>query len=270
MSLPVARFFARKFLSFAYKLYEEWLWRQISGGPMPRHVAIIPDGNRRWARKRGMDTSDGHAFGYERLKEVLQWLLELGIRAVTIYAMSNENCLYRPAKERERLFELIKKGLRELLEDKDDLLRRYGVKVKVFGRLELVPEEIREIVRQLESKTSSYNERFLNIALCYGGRQEIVDAVKRIATDVKLGKLAISDIDEDVFSEYLYTSHMEELAEPDLVIRTSGEFRISNFLLWQSAYSEFYFCDVFWPDFRKIDLWRAIRSYQRRERRFGR
>ncbi|RLG86950.1 MAG: di-trans,poly-cis-decaprenylcistransferase [Thermoprotei archaeon] len=269
-TLPGVNRLARALLSLVYKLYEEWLWRQIRDGPIPQHVAIIPDGNRRWARRRGLMTSDGHVHGYERLKEVLKWLLELGVRAITVYAMSNENCLYRPPEERIRLFKLIKRGLRELLEDRDGIISRYKVRVKVFGRLELVPSEVSELARMLEDKTRLYSDRFLNIALCYGGRQEIVDAVRRVALDVKNGLLSPEEIDEEVFSKYLYTAHMSEIADPDLVIRTSGEFRISNFLLWQSAYSEFYFCDVYWPDFRRIDLWRAIRSYQKRERRFGR
>ncbi|MET1159774.1 MAG: polyprenyl diphosphate synthase [Thermoprotei archaeon] len=248
-----------------YAIYEKWLWLQIRRGPFPQHIAIIPDGNRRWARKHGLEPTFGHHHGYEKLKEVLRWIWELRIKYVTIYAMSNENCLYRSREERENLFNIARKGLRELLEMKD--IHEKRVRVRVFGKLELVPGDIVELAQTLEKRTRNYDNFYLNIALCYGGRQEILDAVKNIIKDVLNGKIDLADIDEEVFSKYLYTS---DCPDPDLIIRTSGEERISNFLLWQSAYSELYFCEAYWPEFRKIDFWRAIRSYQKRERRFGR
>ncbi len=253
---------------YVYKIYERWLYNQIKNGPLPRHVAIIPDGNRRWARKLGLDIREGHIHGYERIREVIQWLFELGIRVITVYAMSYENCLYRSPEERENLFKLALRGFRELMES--DLVYRYRVRVKVIGKLELVPQEVREYAEKLESVTAEFSDRFLNIALCYGGRQELVEAIKAVVRDVSRGILSLEEIDEYTVSKYLSTSHLSELSEPDLVIRTSGEMRISNFLLWQIAYSELYFCDVLWPELRKIDLLRAIRSYQHRERRFGR
>ncbi len=253
---------------YVYKIYERWLYNQIRNGPLPRHVAIIPDGNRRWARKLGLDVREGHIHGYERIREVIQWLFELGIRVITVYAMSYENCLYRSPEERENLFKLALRGFKELIES--DLIYKYKVHVKVIGKLELVPREVREYAEKLESVTAEFNDRFLNIALCYGGRQELVEAIRAVARDVARGILSPEEIDEYTVSKYLSTSHLCELSEPDLVIRTSGEMRISNFLLWQIAYSELYFCDVLWPELRKIDLLRAIRSYQRRERRFGR
>ncbi len=246
-----------------YRVYEAWLWRQIKDGPFPKHVAIIPDGNRRWARLSGLDAKKGHEEGYEKLKDVLKWLLELGIPVVTIYAMSYENCLFRPEDERNHLFSLVEKGLKEL----KDIADKYEVKVRVIGRIDLVPDTIKSAIKEIEERTANYSKHVLNIALCYGGRQEIVDATKRLCEDVKKGELEICDICEETFSKYLYTAG---LPDPDLIIRTSGEVRLSGFLLWQAAYSELYFCDAFWPDFRKIDLWRAIRSYQKRERRFGR
>ena len=267
----VAEYVLNKFaLRLAYKAYEKWLWRQIEKGPMPYHVAIIPDGNRRWAREMGLTVFNGHEAGYRKVKELLKWLWELGIKVVTIYAMSYENCLYRSPEEKEHLFKLINNGLKEFLESEDPA--KYGVRVKVFGRLDLVPDYLKETIKKVEEGTCNNNERFLNVALCYGGRQEIIDGIKKLINDVKKGALDIDSIDEELFSDkYLYTSWLpKELKNPDLVIRTSGEIRISNFLLWQSAYSEFYFCEVYWPEFRKIDLWRAIRSYQHRERRFGR
>ena len=253
-----------------YKIYEIILWSQICCGPMPRHVAIIPDGNRRWAKIRGFDSKYGHEIGYKKLKEVLNWLWDLGIRAVTIYAMSYENCLKRPKDEREHLIKLLEEGIHELLNNGE--VDRRKVRVKFIGRLDLIPQRVLNLIKTLEEYSSKYSERYLNIAVCYGGRQEIINAVKNIVKDAKRGAINEEEINEELFRKYLWVSHLSEydLEEPDLVIRTSGELRISNFLLWQIAYSELYFCDVFWPEFRRIDLWRAIRSYQKRERRFGR
>jgi len=257
------------FLKPAYWVYERWLWFQIKNGPFPSHVAIIPDGNRRWARRLGLEPHVGHEYGYEKLKEVIDWLFDLNINAVTVYAMSNENCLYRPELERQHLFKIIAKGLDELISKANELCKK-GVKVKVIGRLDIIPDFLKIRIKKIEELTSKNNSRILTIALCYGGRQEILDAVKKLVKDVVNGELSIENINEDIFTKYLYTEFLGSLQEPDLIIRTSGEIRISNFLLWQSAYSELYFCEAFWPEFRKIDLWRAIRSYQRRERRFGR
>jgi len=253
-----------KIQSIIYKIYEKRLWNQIKNGPFPKHIGIIPDGNRRWARRLGFDPKNGHYYGYERLKEVLDWIWDLKIKYVTIYAMSSENCLYRPEDERKHLFEIVRKGLRELMEMREIYERK--VRVRVFGRLDLVPPDIVELARMVEEKTKNNDEYHLNIALCYGGRQEILNAVKNIVKDIIDGKLKTNEINEEIFSKYLYTY---DCPDPDLIIRTSGEVRISNFLLWQSAYSELYFCEAYWPEFRKIDFWRAIRSYQKRERRFG-
>ncbi len=254
-----------KLLRPVYRLYEKWLWLQIKDGPFPVHIGIIPDGNRRWARVRNMAAWYGHEYGYQRIKEVLNWIWELGVKAATIYAMSTENCTKRPPEEREKLFELAERALKSLLESKE--IHRNRVRVRVFGNMNLVPPRIVELARKVEEATKHYDRHILNIALCYGGRQEIIEAVRSIAEKVKRGELRPEDIDEELFSKHLYT---RGIPDPDLVIRTSGEVRISNFLLWQLAYSELYFCDVYWPEFRKIDFWRAIRSYQHRERRFGR
>ncbi len=255
-------------IDMVYLLYERYLLTQIIDGSMPMHIAIIPDGNRRWARSHGLNPLEGHRYGYKKMREVLQWLYDLGIKIVTVYAMSYENCLYRPFDEREELFNIIRHGLEELM--RDNTVHRYRVKVRVFGKLELVRSDIIEYTKLLEMETARYSDRYLNVALCYGGRQEIVNVIKNIVSDVLNGKLSIDSISEDYVRSYLGTAHLKDFSEPDLVIRTSGEMRISNFLLWQIAYSELYFCDVFWPDFRKIDLYRAIRAYQKRERRFGR
>jgi len=256
-----------KVMDFAYRVYEEILYNQVKNGPIPQHVAIIPDGNRRWARMLGLNVEEGHNQGYVRLKQVLEWLLELGVKTITVYALSYENCLKRSPSELRNLFNLAKRGLEELCTA--DLVHRYRVKVKVIGRLDLVPRDVIEAVKRVEEVTKGYNDRFLNIAICYGGRQDIVDAVRAIAKAVSEGKLRPEEISEETIVKSLSTAHLGTLSDPDLVIRTSGEMRISNFLLWQIAYSELYFCDVYWPAFRRIDLLRAIRSYQQRERRFG-
>lgn len=267
LSRRIVRKFIEPLLNLVYELYERILYNQVKQGRIPEHVAIIPDGNRRWARMRGLEVTEGHTYGYEKLRQAIEWLLDLGVKTITIYALSYENCLKRSKEELDHLFELAKKGLEELLNS--ELIYRYKVRVKVIGRLEIVPKSVLEAVHKIEEATQNFNERFLNIAICYGGRQDIVDAVKRIAEDVRKGLIDVSDIDENLLVKYLSTAHLGRLSDPDLVIRTSGELRVSNFLLWQIAYSELYFCDVFWPAFRKIDLLRAIRSYQQRERRFG-
>ena len=253
----------------AYKLYEAWLWSQISDGPFPKHVAIIPDGNRRWAQYAGKDYKYGHEVGYLKLKEVLNWLWELNVKAVTIYAMSYENCTKRSEEERNHLMGLLARAIQEMIEDNE--IEKRELKVKFMGRLDLITPELRERIKEIEKLSAKYDKHYLNVALCYGGRQEIVEAVRRLVKDAKENGMVPEDVDEEFFNKYLFTSHLREdgIEEPDLVIRTSGELRISNFLLWQIAYSELYFCEAYWPEFRKIDLWRAIRSFQKRERRFG-
>lgn len=264
------KFVSRPLGKLVYDFYENWLYTQISEGPVPKHIAIIPDGNRRWARNQGFDVNVGHEVGYERLEEVLNWLWDLGVKAVTVYAMSYENCIRRPEEEKTHLFSLMERGVEKFINER--ILEKYKVRVRFLGRLDIVPENLRSEIRKIEELSSQYSERILNVALCYGGRQEIVDAVKILARDLKEGKVSIDEISEELFMRYLpATSDLPalNLSEPDLVIRTSGELRISNFLLWHIAYSELYFCDVFWPEFRRIDLLRAIRAYQKRQRRFG-
>ena len=250
----------------AYRIYEYLLLSEIKKSEIPIHVAIILDGNRRWARKHGMPSWFGHVRGAQKAEEVLYWCLDLGIKIVTIYVLSTEN-LKRDREELAKLFEVIETYLKKALED--EKLDRYRVKVKAIGRLDLLPESIRKLIKMLETKTASYNDRFLNIAIAYGGRLEILEAVKKILIDFGEGKINIENLNEEVFEKYLFTSHLPKQS-PDLIIRTSGEERLSNFLLWQAAYSELIFIDVFWPEFRKIDFLRAIRIYQQRHRRFGR
>jgi len=250
-----------------YRAYESLLWEQVRSRPPPRHVAIIPDGNRRWAKQRGLNPAEGHEYGYRKLKDVLEVLWKLGVKVVTVYAMSYENCIKRSLEEREHICRLLERAIDEMVSSGE--LKSRGVRVKFFGRLDMLPQRLVAKIREVEALTESYSSATLNVALCYGGREEIVQAVRRIAKDVSLGRVRAEEIDEELFRSYLYTSHLGGLDEPDLVIRTSGEIRLSNFLLWQIAYSELYFCDVYWPELRTIDILRAVRSYQRRERRFG-
>jgi tritrans,polycis-undecaprenyl-diphosphate synthase [geranylgeranyl-diphosphate specific] len=249
-----------------YKIYEKYLEHQISKKEKPKHIGLILDGNRRWAREKSLPTKLGHYFGAENAKNLLEWCYKLGIESVTVFAFSTEN-FNRPKEEVDELFAIIEEKLRELLQD--ERIHKYRVRVKGIGKMDLLPQSIRSLLSDIERNTADYNQHFLNIALAYGGRSEIVDAVKKICEEVKAGRLDPSTISAETIEQHLYTSHLPH-PDPDLIIRTSGEERLSGFLLWQSAYSELVFLDIFWPEFRKIDLMRAIRIYQQRDRRFGR
>jgi tritrans,polycis-undecaprenyl-diphosphate synthase [geranylgeranyl-diphosphate specific] len=249
-----------------YRLYESFLSRSISQSDVPKHIAIILDGNRRWASTKSIERVIGHIEGANTAEELLEWCHEIGIRTITLYLLSTEN-LNRSPEELKELFELFTERLDKLLSD--ERIIRFKVRVKAIGRLELLTPRMQTILREIEAKTSNYSEHFLNIAIAYGGRTEIVDSVRKIATLVKEGKLSPEEIDHKTIEHSLYTSYLPN-PDPDLVIRTSGEERLSGFLLWQSAYSELVFVDEYWPDFRKIDLMRAVRTYQKRTRRFGR
>lgn len=249
-----------------YRLYERLLESEVKKGPIPTHIAIIMDGNRRWARKHGLPPVLGHRQGAMVVEDVLRWCYDLGVKTVTLYVLSTENLAKRSKEELENIFRLLSEKLDRFLSSED--ITKWRTRVRFIGDKSLLPSYIVSKIEQLEEKTKQCSERFLNIALAYGGRREIVDAVRRVAADVKEGKLEVSSITEEVFERYLYTGD-QPYPEPDLVIRTSGEMRISNFLLWQIAYSELIFLDVYWPDFRKIELLRAIRLYQQRQRRHG-
>jgi tritrans,polycis-undecaprenyl-diphosphate synthase [geranylgeranyl-diphosphate specific] len=248
-----------------YRVYRKWLLYQVSTQENPEHIAIILDGNRRWALNHYMDPSQGHHFGAAKTDKVLRWLLEIGVKTVTFYAFSTENFL-RPRKEVEEIMDLISEKLLFLIKDVD--IHKHKVRVKIIGRLNLLSEKLRLIIKKVEKVTKDYDEHFFNLAIAYGGRAEIVDAAKEIVKDVKKGKLKLEFIDEEVFEKYLYTAYLPQ-QEPDLIIRTSGEERMSGFLLYQSAYSELCFLDVYWPEFRLIDVLRVIRTFQKRKRRYG-
>ncbi|MFX0096772.1 MAG: polyprenyl diphosphate synthase [Candidatus Hodarchaeota archaeon] len=246
-----------------YKLYSWRLWKQVKNGRKPGHVGVILDGNRRFAREKGLNVWVGHHMGAEKVREFLSWCWEVGIKIVTLYAFSIEN-FKRRRREIEEIMRLAKSKFEEVLTDKN--IHKYKVKVQAIGRKNMLPKELQEIVSEIEQKTKDYSEHFLNVAIGYGGRAEIVDAFRSIADRVSQGTIKPEEVNESLIEKYLYTAG---LPDPDLIIRTSGEERLSGFLLWQSAYSELYFCEMYWPALRKIDFWRAIRTYQQRVRRFG-
>lgn len=250
-------------LSLVYKIYEQRLWHEVQKGPTPHHIGLIVDGNRRFAKTRGLKPNLGHHLGSEKLEDFLDWCWQLEIRIVTLFGFSTEN-YNRKEEEVSYLMELILQKLRDF--QQNPRIMSEGVRIKVIGRRENLSEEMNDEIDKVEKLTQKNDRFLLNIALSYGGRAEIIDAVKQVAREIKSGQIEIDEITETHFAGYLYT---EGIADPDLIIRTSGEERLSGFLLWQSAYSELYFTDVYWPAFRKIDFWRAVRIYQQRERRFG-
>lgn len=249
--------------STAYNAYERMLLAEVRKRPMPRHVAVIMDGNRRYASEMEMVLHEGHVRGKDKLEEMLDWCLLLGIRVLTVYAFSTEN-LRRGKAEVQKLMQLLEENFRKAGDD--ERVHRHGIRIKAIGQLEILPDGVRKAIEYAEERTKNYTNYSYNIAVAYGSRQEIIQAVRRIAELVRKGDVSVEEIDEDMVSRYLYTNG---LPDPDLVLRTSGEERISNFLLWQSAYSELYFSDVYWPTFSFVDFLRAVRSYQLRQRRFG-
>ena len=257
----------KRFLSMvgAYKAYQRWLWNQVKNGERLEHIAIILDGNRRWASEQELNPWLGHKKGAETVEQLLDWCQMLGVKFVTLYAFSTEN-FQRPPQEVAAIMRIAEEKFRKLLTD--ERIHRNKVHVKVIGRKHLLPEGLRQLIANVEKATASYDKQFLNFAFAYGGRAEIVDAAKTIARKVRDGELSLSDVNESTFERHLYTSHMPK-QDPDMIIRTSGEERLSGFLLWQAAYSELLFLDVYWPDFRLIDLLRAIRTFQNRKRRYG-
>lgn len=209
--------------------------------------------------------ADGHFRGADAVEKLLDWCEELNIKIITLYVLSAEN-LTRNDEELDNLYDLINQRLVKLYND--PRIHKNRMRVKAIGRIELLPDFLREILNKLETVTKDYDNHYLNIAVAYGGQNEMVDAIKKIATRIKDGSLDVNQIDKDVIESCLYTSHLPQ-SSPDMILRTSGEKRLSGFLMWQSAYSELVFMDVYWPEFRKIDLMRAIRTFQKRGRRLG-
>ena len=248
----------------AYSTYESLIEKEVASGAMPRHIAIIMDGNRRYAEEvLGAEPNEGHKLGRKKLDEVLHWCLDLDIHVLTVYAFSTEN-FNREPDEVDYLMELLEQSLYEFADDPE--VHKHRVAINVIGDPNMLPDGVVKAMEYAKARTAGYKDNCLNMAIAYSGRQDIVNAVRMIARDAVDGKMSVDDIDESTVSEYISTTG---LPDPDLVLRTSGEVRISNFLLWQMAYSELYFADVYWPGFRHIDFLRAIRTYQQRTRRFG-
>ncbi|MHA1653331.1 MAG: polyprenyl diphosphate synthase [Candidatus Thorarchaeota archaeon] len=247
-----------------YRLYEYVLYRQLNKERAPRHVGIILDGNRRYAREHGLDVPwFGHRLGAQKVMEVLRILWEAGVKVCTLYTFSIEN-FQRNEREVREIMEIAKEKFTEVVNNPD--VHRHRIKINAIGRVDLLPPDVQDAIRLAEESTAHYSDHILNVAIGYSGRTELVDAVREIARKVEAGELLHADIDESVIEEHLYT---HGIPDPDLIIRTSGEERLSGFLLWQSAYSELYFAQIYWPAVRRIDIWRALRSYERRSRRFG-
>jgi len=229
---------------------------------IPRHIAIIMDGNGRWAKEKGLARTSGHREGIERVKEIVKAAPKLGVEVLTFFAFSSENW-GRPKKE----IQMLMRSLNSFLDRHIRELDRDNIRFVAIGKDEPLPKYLQEKIREAEGRTRDNTALTVVLALNYGARQEIVDAAKKFARQVSKGEATTEDLDEEKFSRYFYTAG---LPDPDLLIRTSGEMRISNFLLWQLSYSELYFPKKYWPDFKVEDFKTAIRIYQRRERRFGR
>ena len=260
MEVPVIR-------ELLYGLYERQLERTLRSSAVPRHVGVILDGNRRYARRMGYaQLTDGHRRGADKVEELVGWCNELGVPIVTLWALSTDN-LNRQPEELTAIFSLIEQKVDAFSRDPDESHKR---RVRVVGRRELLPESTRAAIERAEEATVDKGPDELLIAIGYGGREEITDAVRRMLADrIRNGDSLegiIDGLEPDEIGKYLYAP---DIPDPDLIIRTSGELRLSGFLLWQSAYSEYYFCDVFWPEFRRIDFLRALRSYASRQRRLG-
>jgi short-chain Z-isoprenyl diphosphate synthase len=245
-----------------YAAYERRLRRSLRGATLPRHVGVMLDGNRRWARARGAGTKEGHQAGADNIANFLGWCEEAGVEVVTLWLLSTDN-LNRPASELQPLLQIIEEAVDSLADQ-----RRW--RLHPVGALDLLPATTAERLKAAEEATRDVDGMLVNVAVGYGGRREIADAVRSLLSEhagrgTSLEELA-QIIDVEHIAEHLYTKGQPD---PDLVIRTSGEQRLGGFLLWQSAKSEFYFCEAYWPDFRRVDFLRAIRAYAQRERRFG-
>lgn len=240
---------------------EKYLMQNINFEQLPNHIAIIMDGNGRWAQRRGMPRVYGHREGVESLREIVKVCNELKVPALTVYAFSTENWK-RPQDEVNALMNLLVEYIYKEIDELDE----NKVQIRAIGRLHKLPEKCREAVTYARERTADNDGLIFNLALNYGGRSELVDATRLICKKVSNGQISFEDIDEQLLSSHLYTAG---LPDPDLLIRPSGDYRISNFLLWQLAYTEFWHTDVMWPDFRRVNLLQAIYDYQNRERRFG-
>jgi len=247
-----------------YRAYEQRLTAQLRGLSVPRHVGVILDGNRRWARERGAATvTHGHRRGADKIDEFLQWCAAAGVEVVTLWLLSTDN-LSRPAEELQPLLEVIEDVVVDLSAPEQPW------RVTPVGALDLLPDSTARVLKEGAAATAEKAGPYVNVAVGYGGRREIADAVRSLLQENEAAGLTLGEVaavlDVDHIAEHLYTKGQPD---PDLVIRTSGEQRLSGFLLWQSAHSEFYFCEAYWPDFRRTDFLRALRAYGMRSRRYG-
>ena len=255
--------FARAIADTAYNAYEKRLLSEVRRYPTPGHVAVIMDGNRRYAREMEILPDEGHERGKNKLEQMLDWCLLLDIKVLTVYAFSTEN-MNRDSEEVESLMRMFEENFKKVGDD--ERVHKHRIRIKAIGQIDMLPEPVQKAITYAEERTKNYSDYTYNIAVAYGSRQEMLSAIRKIADGAKRGEISIDEIDEKLVSGYLYT---EGMPDPDLVLRTSGEERVSNFLLWQTAYSELYFSDVYWPTFSFLDFLRAIRSFQLRQRRFG-
>ena len=250
-----------------YRFYEQRLLRDVIQGPRPRHLGLIQDGHRRYAREAGLSNLMGYSLGATKTEEVLAWCARLEIPMVTLWWLSTEN-LSRAGVDVTAVLEVIEDRLSEWVDG--GLAARLGMRVRPIGKLDLLPDPVLRVLQRAESATRHHERLLVNVGVGYGGRQEIIDAFKGYLHESIVRRDRLEDILEgltaDSLAKYLYTY---DCPDPDLIIRTSGEVRLSGFMLWQSAHSEYYFCEVFWPAFRKVDFLRALRDYAARHRRYG-
>lgn len=247
-----------------YKWYEHSMMREVLKYQIPQHIAIIQDGNRRYAKKLGQSSEKGHYYGADATERVLVWCEELGVKQLTLYSFSTEN-FKRPEKEKHALFELIKAKLKQSRENLQT--HKTKLRIRCVGDIDLLPQDVKEEIKLTHEATMGYDNLYLNVAVAYGGRQEIVAGARKMAKDIKSGIIKPDDVTEDLVDGYLYFCK-SPTSKVDLIIRTGGDERTSNFLPWQASGNEcaIYICAPYWPEFRKIDFLRAIRSYQIRDR----
>lgn len=255
----------RELKKLAYRVYESRLRKRLHSDALPRHVAVLADGNRRWARANapGLPLAAGDEAGASKLKQFVSWCDEVGVQVVTLWVLSTDNLSRNQDDELMPLLNVIVRLVRDLADVADH-------RIMVVGDLGLLPDEIADALRKAVADTRARQGMHINVAVSYGGRHELTDAVRSLLAEEAAKGTTLSELAEsleiDQISEHLYTKGQPD---PDLIIRTSGEQRLSGFLMWQSAHSEFYFCEALWPDFRKVDFYRALRDYEQRERRYG-
>ncbi|HOC77619.1 MAG TPA: polyprenyl diphosphate synthase [Methanofastidiosum sp.] len=260
----ISKYIPQFIMKPAYGIYEGKLIDEIKSEKVPGHIGIIMDGNRRFATSKGLPVYMGHEMGMKKAEELLDWCNEIGVKVITLYAFSTEN-FKRDPEEVDFIMKMFEQKFREAATNKK--IKENRAKVKAIGNISMLPESLKEAIMVGESATENYDNMTLNICIAYGGRMEIVEAIKRILDSSNGGGIDPEEIDAKLLSENLFT---KGLPDPDIVIRTGGEIRLSNFLLFQSAYSELFFLNTYFPLIRKIDFLRVIRDFQRRNRRFGR